>query len=286
MHFLADFIQKLSPRQIVSLGFGFILILFLAEYFYSFETVNLSLLFLMPIAFIAWYGSRNWSFTAALVCALKWLVSSLIFSHVDVHPIILIWNSFVRFAFYIIIIYILSMLKTTLRIQTELSNHDPLTNVFNTRAFYRITAQEKERARRYQHPLTICFIDVDDFKLINDQFGHSTGDMLLKIVADTIAKNIRSMDIVARMGGDEFTLLLPETDEKQAENAICKIRLLLDNAMKTNHWQVTFSMGVVSYYSPPVSVDEMLKKADALMYKAKKNGKNLINFENDSEELL
>jgi diguanylate cyclase (GGDEF)-like protein len=138
---------------------------------------------------------------------------------------------------------------------------------------------EINRARRYEHPLTVAYIDLDNFKTINDRFGHSMGDNLLRLVADTIKNNIRLIDTVVRMGGDEFAILLPETGPEAAKAITRKIQKINLELMQKNGWPVTFSIGVVTFISPPSTVDEILKRSDNLMYSAKNNGKNTIKYE-------
>ena len=124
--------------------------------------------------------------------------------------------------------------------------------------------------------MTLLYIDLDNFKQVNDAFGHETGDELLIEVAATIRTNVRSTDTVARLGGDEFALLLPETDQEAALVVTNKLREALLVSMQRREWPVTFSIGLVSFATPPESVEEMLKQADAVMYSVKLKGKNSI----------
>ena len=161
----------------------------------------------------------------------------------------------------------------------ELARMDSLTGVANIRTFNEIAAYEVNRCRRYKHPISIAYLDVDNFKHINDTFGHSTGNTLLSIVANIIYNNIRVTDIVSRLGGDEFSILCTETGPEQAKAVIYKVQKLLFDAMQKNGWPVTFSIGLVTYINPPNTMEEMIKAADELMYSAKRNGKNQLKFE-------
>ena len=105
---------------------------------------------------------------------------------------------------------------------------DFLTGVLNSRAFYQIATAEIQRSGRYGHPLTLAYIDLDNFKTVNDEFGHSTGDELLKTVARTFSDNLRSSDYVARLGGDEFAILMTETSAQAALNVVARIQVLLE----------------------------------------------------------
>ena len=110
-------------------------------------------------------------------------------------------------------------------------------------------------------------------------FKSQSFDALLRSVANTLDENIRTTDIVARLGGDEFAILLPETGPEPAEVITHKIQKINLDTMEKNEWPVTFSIGVVTFVSPPSTVDEMLKISDGVMYSAKKNGKNEIKYE-------
>jgi diguanylate cyclase (GGDEF)-like protein len=147
------------------------------------------------------------------------------------------------------------------------------------RAFYDLAQREIERARRFKHPFTIAYMDLDNFKMINDQHGHSVGNELLRIVSETIKKNSRAVDSIARLGGDEFAVLLTETGGESAKVVFSKLHKQIMEVMDRNKWAVTLSIGAVTYITPPNTVDDMLKKADDLMYSVKKGGKNMIKYE-------
>ncbi|MFA4915140.1 MAG: GGDEF domain-containing protein [Syntrophales bacterium] len=105
---------------------------------------------------------------------------------------------------------------------------------------------EIERSQRHKHPFTVTYFDLDNFKTVNDRFGHSMGDNVLCTVVRYAKTHLRKMDIVARLGGDEFAFLLPETDQVQARVAISKIQISLLDEMYRNDWPVTFSIGVLT----------------------------------------
>jgi diguanylate cyclase (GGDEF)-like protein len=135
---------------------------------------------------------------------------------------------------------------------------------------------ELSRARRYARSLTVSYIDLDNFKYINDHFGHNIGDVVLRVAGQTILRNLRSSDTVARLGGDEFVVLFPETGSDAATMVLYKIQGLLMAEMQKNAWPISFSIGAVTYVEVPESVDKMIQMADKLMYVAKRNGKNRI----------
>jgi diguanylate cyclase (GGDEF)-like protein len=169
-----------------------------------------------------------------------------------------------------------SRLKTLLTKEHELARIDPLTNVPNRRAFYEALDKERVRSLRYRRPFTIAYLDLDNFKKVNDSLGHAVGDELLVQVAAGLRTNLRASDYVGRLGGDEFAVLLPETDATAAKLVLCKLRLRLLEEMKTHCWQVTFSIGAATFLDPPDSLDVIILMADETMYAIKAHGKDNV----------
>lgn len=158
----------------------------------------------------------------------------------------------------------------------KLSVTDPLTNAYNRRFFIQKMEEEIERVQRY-HSGTFCIamLDVDYFKHINDCFGHNTGDVVLKRITETIKNRIRKMDCLARWGGEEFMLLLPETHVEQGVLLIEDLRKRMSTMDLPMEQPVTASFGVLQYEKGD-TVDSMIQKTDQLMYEAKKQGRNCV----------
>jgi diguanylate cyclase (GGDEF)-like protein len=167
-----------------------------------------------------------------------------------------------------------SRLKGLLVKEQELARIDPLTTVPNRRAFYEALDKERVRSRRYRRPFTIAYVDLDNFKKVNDSLGHAVGDELLVQVAAGLRSNLRASDFVGRLGGDEFGVLLPETDATGAKLALRKLRLRLLEEMKAHSWHVTFSIGAATFLDPPDSLDVIIRMADETMYAIKAHGKD------------
>jgi diguanylate cyclase (GGDEF)-like protein len=241
--------------------------------------LSFAIFFVVPIALVTWFTKRWLGFIFSILSALAWLIADLTSGATYFPPDIPYWNGVVRLGSLLILTFVLSTLKSTVTQEKEFSRIDFLTGVRNRRYFIELVNMEINRARRYDHPFTVVSIDLDNFKTVNDCFGHSTGDILLRLVARTMQQNIRVTDTVARLGGDEFAILLPETGRNMAEVILQKIRKINLDLMRRHGWPVTLSIGVVTFTSPPSTVDETLRISDQLMYSAKNNGKNSIQYE-------
>jgi len=238
----------------------------------------LSICYLLPVFFSAWYVSGRFG---VFICVLSWVSMC-----VD-YPAITPRNSLARVytdatmnAFFLLVVnHFVAAFKKNYDKVIALAQKDYLTGAFNRSKFFDLADYELKICRRYKRPITIAFIDIDDFKRTNDEFGHQVGDMLLCDVVTTIYANLRSTDILARFGGDEFVLLLPETGEEGARNVFTRLWNELASITERRKLPVTFSIGTVTFNNLSVSLEEMLKCADKKMYEAKISGKNQIIFE-------
>jgi len=168
--------------------------------------------------------------------------------------------------------------KAQTRALHEVARADFLTGVRNRRAFYEAGQDEVRRSRRYKRPLALGYVDLDNFKAVNDTLGHAEGDRLLIAVATVLRSHTRVTDVIARLGGDEFAILLPETDGAAAHHVLEKLRAALVDAMQEKQWQVTFSIGAIVAETAPASFEELLREADQLMYSVKKTGKDRLSL--------
>ena len=237
---------------------------------------SLSFLILFPFALVAWFLTPRAVAVFAVAAIVVWLAADLLTSVSDVDPLTPYLNALIRCALFFFVIGLLTAVKEALKRERELARSDPLTGVANARYFAELAGVEIKRAQRYQHPFSVAYIDLDNFKTINDRFGHTTGDALLQSVAQTIKSNIRAVDVIARLGGDEFAIVLPETGTDAAPVVMSKLRSKLLSVMEQNGWPVTFSIGLMTFLSPPVSVQAMIHQTDTLMYDVKQSAKNMI----------
>ena len=172
----------------------------------------------------------------------------------------------------------------------ELSVRDELTGINNRRYFQQMLNMEWKRAIRFKRDLSLIMIDVDHFKSYNDTFGHLEGDRALKQIGQTLRKHLREVDTVARFGGEEFVLLLPDTDKRGAIAVAEKVRLLVEghsflSAENRETRQMTISAGISTYPDDVDDIDDLIDHADIALYRAKENGRNRIEcYESKKEE--
>ena len=169
-------------------------------------------------------------------------------------------------------------LRKALHYEKSISRIDPLTTLYNSRGFYERAYRVLEDLRKQETPFTVAYIDLDNFKSINDQHGHDTGDTVLRWVASVMLKGIGRGDVAARFGGDEFVLLTQNDEADAPGGMINRLRDELQRAMKTQGWPITFSIGVLTFHVPPQTLKDIVKMVDDLMYKVKRNGKDGITF--------
>jgi len=270
-------IQVKRPKQLLLFGICLLIALFLGllDYFSGYE-LSFSVFYLLPVWIAAWYIGLEAGVFLSLASAAIWQTSNYLAGEAFTNPAIPYWNTLTRLAFFIVVTILLTRLKRLLELERSQARIDFLTGVLNSRAFDQILVAEIQRSNRYGHLLTLAYVDIDNFKSINDDFGHSTGDRLLQIVARTIHDGLRASDHVARLGGDEFSILMPETGAEAGLSVVARIQALLENEMQKNHWSVTTSVGLVTCLKPPPSPDKLIQLADEQMYFCKRAGKDCI----------
>lgn len=182
---------------------------------------------------------------------------------------------------------VLARVKTQLQLRAyyeelqRLATTDPLTGLYNRRYFAQVARHLFESAKRYSKPLSVMLLDIDRFKSINDTYGHDTGDLALKVLADILKNSIRESDIACRFGGEEFIILLPETTAEDAEKLADRIRSKVENSSVPlsdgKELRYTVSIGVAQVdLSVDENIEPAIKRADEALYRAKEEGRNRV----------
>jgi diguanylate cyclase (GGDEF)-like protein len=273
-----SFLRRQHRPVLVAAGLIMIAVAALIDHLTG-DDLSFLLFYLIPVSFFVWYATRRIGVLASVLCAVVWFLENVSDRIQVYHSTISYLNMSIELVFFFLVTYLLCMLKETMGINEELSRIDPLTGTMNRAAFYDDAGKEILRLERYKRAFTVAYVDIDNFKVVNYRHGHRTGDQLLCAVAETIKKNLRKVDLVARFGGDEFTILLPETGAEGAQVVLSRIRNVLLNTMEKNEWPVTFTFGTVTFLKAPASVEEMIKKVGSVMYSGKDSGMNTIEHE-------
>lgn len=266
-----------NPALLVTASLLLLAVIGVIDYLTGIQ-ISFSIFYLIPTALVVWYGNRRFGLLFALLSALIWLLADLLGGHIYSHPLIPFWNCGVRLGFFLIISLFLNKIKEQINLEKRLSRIDFLTGIYNRRAFFELANRQLEWCRQRHHAMTIAYIDCDNFKMVNDLLGHQHGDALLRSVAATIQNNLRIGDIVARLGGDEFAIFLPYVEQPAVEELLGRLQVALLHAMAENGWPVTFSIGAITFTHPQLSIEEMVHKADRLMYEVKRENKNTLKY--------
>jgi diguanylate cyclase (GGDEF)-like protein len=282
---LLNFVEGRGRTFAMACGVAVVATFGVLDYFTGFE-ISFAFFYLIPVALVTWTAGLRAGVLFSFGCAVTWHAANSLAGETFSNPFVPYWNAATRLGFFLVVAYLLARLRESLGHERDMARTDFLTGAVNARAFYELAEMEINRLRRYGHPFTLAYMDADNFKAVNDRLGHSAGDRLLVSVVAVARRSLRSTDVVARLGGDEFAVLMPETDVGQGRAAAGKLRGRLLEEMRRHGWPVTFSVGVLTCTDPPRDVDELIGRADALMYEVKKAGKDALRHSGAGDGVL
>jgi diguanylate cyclase (GGDEF)-like protein len=269
-------LERLSRPIILALsllGIGFVATLDLLT---GFE-LDFGLFYFAAVALATWFAGRTAGVWTSVIACLVQAGIDLASGHMFSSYAIPLWNVVVRFALMLIATMLLAEVHRRLRVEQHLARTDGLTGIMNFRAFSQRLDYSIALARRYSRPLTLAYFDMDNFKTVNDKYGHAEGDRLLRLIGETLLHFTRASDSVARLGGDEFAILLPNTGAPGAQEVLGKLREAL-SALHVADTAMTCSVGAVTFNQAPADAEEGVRAADGLMYRVKYSGKNAVAF--------
>jgi diguanylate cyclase (GGDEF)-like protein len=259
---------------------GLILLLLVAaiDFATGFQ-LRLTIMYLVALLVLTWVMGRLFGVLLSVVACASWAYLDAIGGHYADNPSLLYWDWGVVMFGFVIMVIALTELRNALDDAQFESRKDALTGLVNKGGFYQVVGAEIEVCRRYKRTLSIAYIDCDNFKIVNDKFGHHVGDQLLQVISKTMLRKLRSSDLPGRLGGDEFAVMLPETNAEACRMVIEMLQQRLLHEMNEHDWPVTFSIGIATFLTMPPSIEEMIQQADKLMYAVKNSSKGAIKQE-------
>lgn len=243
-----------------------------------------SLLYLLPVTFVAWRLDPRLAIATAVLAAGCWLAADVPFH--GFNPVSS-WNGFTRLCMYVALAGLTgrvradrdrvaalnTRLSRLLEEEQQLARTDALTGLPNSRAFRESLHRAIARSRRHRSPLAVACFDLDNFKVLNDTQGHAGGDRALRAAAAALTRVARTADIAARIGGDEFAVLLHDCDEPSAHAVGGRMLKEVTSVMERINAGVGASVGVACFPDPPDDPDATIGAADRALYQAKSQGK-------------
>lgn len=275
---ITEYLTALPRGALVALGWGLLFVVAACDYLtHTHYVLDFSPFYIAPVSFFSWFVGIRSGIALSIICVGVGFFVRLR----GVSGLTAYWDAIVWLSLYLMTTLLISQLKRLYEREYSLSRIDPLTRVENRRALFEAATRIKSLSDRHGFPVSIAYLDLDGFKQLNDQKGHQAGDRVLAQTATSIRKVLRPSDVVARIGGDEFAVLLPAADRETARSILSRVQVDFNRTMEASELPMTLSIGWVSFSPPLCSVEEMLRNADKAMYVAKSLGKNRIEERED-----
>jgi diguanylate cyclase (GGDEF)-like protein len=270
-----DRLGRLPRPLLIAILAGVTLLIGVVDYATG-ERCSLSVMYFPIISLTCWLVGLRPAIVLSMVASVLWIVDDHLIPYHPLPDAFKYWHTITNFAVLAMFAYVLSKVRAMLMREHLLSRLDELTGLSNRTALFDNGRRDLARCRRSGRPLTAVFIDLDEFKQVNDLYGHAEGDKVLRVTADCLRMNTRETDLTARIGGDEFVVIAPEMGYDAAQRYAERVQNCFRTEMARHGWPVTISLGIATFNSPPATVDEVVKAADDLMYVVKRREKNSV----------
>ena len=266
---ISSYIES-RPKQLITLiGLLCVSLIGMFDYLARWQ-LHLSYFYIFPIVLVSWFVNKRTGILVAICCVWIWFISGRLDGVRHSSRMIAVWNSSMPAAVLIAFAYLVAWLRSNVDKISEVANKDFLTGLPNARAFYELAAREMKKAFGLE-PLALAYIDVEGFKWINQRFGYATGDQMLCSIAQTILHGVVRKDLVGRIGGTAFAVLMPNTNSDGAHFILEKIHDELKNQRRRYAQPVNVFISAVACAKAPRNVAELMHQAETSMTRMKGN---------------
>ena len=233
-------------------------------------------LYFVPVSLLAWHAGVRGCVAGSILSTAAWSASNVLAGMRFSSETVWVANAALHASAFLFVGYLLARLRSAVDRLRQQSRTDSLTRLRNSRAFYDEAPPLLSLCARRERPVTLAYLDLDNFKSVNDELGHRAGDEMLRRVADKLRDSLRPSDLCARLGGDEFAILFPDLDADAAITTLERLRTGVAAAAHSPARAVSVSIGAVTFVSGPFDLEQMVHRADALMYETKAAGRNRV----------
>lgn len=238
--------------------------------------ISFAVFYLIPVGVLAWSDGARAALMMAVLSSIVWYSAEIAAGYPYTHAAIPVWNAFVRLVFFVLVAILFARQRTRLKSESILARTDPLTSLWNRRVLIEQLEHDLALCERTGQTLALAYIDLDDFKQINDRHGHAIGDDVLRAIAAAITSNERRSDTAARLGGDEFAIVVPGTDEHGVREFLRRLTNAIESSELLRRYGVTCSVGAIIFHDLHLAAADALAVADKLMYSVKHGGKSSV----------
>jgi diguanylate cyclase (GGDEF)-like protein len=271
---LLTFLEHRTKRSIALIAISITIFLGIVDFATGTE-LHFLLIYLLPIALASWYVNRRSGIYLAVACSLVWLLADSLGGRFHSSAWVAGWNFIMRTGAFVAFSLSQSQFRAKFDLLSEAARKDFLTGLPNGRAFYELTAREIQSTPGLE-PLTLAFIDLAGFKWINHRLGYATGDQMICTIGHAIRQNVPRPDLVGRIGGTSFAVLLPKTASEGANDVLERVHSALKDERRKYAQPVTFFISAVACTNTPRSIAALMHQAESQMTRMKGGTKDLL----------